>query len=212
MKERGILFNQEMVRQLLVNRKCMTRRIVKDQNTSVEISKCPIGEVSDLLWVREEHKISFEQRPGFKAPHWICEFKDGSAFTCYSKQLSLNTVYNLSKRKTLCKWQRARFLPKEFARIWLMIREVTVERLKDINNVDAGLEGIETDRSICILQSDNITPFKALWESIHGADSWELNPLVWAVLFKRLSVNGRPNNSDIEYELTKCTNYEEATN
>ncbi len=79
MKERGIIFNSEMVRAILDGRKTQTRRIVKHQrHPSQEIKLCddgffhwsmigaekPLsainyeyGRVGDRLWVRETYSL-----------------------------------------------------------------------------------------------------------------------------------------------------------
>ncbi|WP_422047504.1 hypothetical protein [Rosenbergiella metrosideri] len=78
MKERGIIFNGEMVRAILDGRKAQTRRIISPQPELTERSgfswkgalfgagsddretnrnfahcRCPLGKVGDRLWVRE---------------------------------------------------------------------------------------------------------------------------------------------------------------
>ncbi|EMA4781916.1 hypothetical protein U3C50_001637 [Providencia rettgeri] len=82
MKERGIIFNAEMVRAILDGRKTQTRRVMKVQpvlngdrwevySTSVEKgnksipvtpwgsleNNCPYGKVGDHLWVRETYSL-----------------------------------------------------------------------------------------------------------------------------------------------------------
>jgi hypothetical protein len=88
-------------------------------------------------------------------------------------------------------------MPRWASRITLEITGVRVERLQDISEADAIAEG-------CAKNHNNYYwggPHKAgglkqmatarqayqdLWESINGPSSWEANPWVWVVGFKRV--------------------------
>lgn len=218
MKESPILFSTPMVQDILDGLKTMTRRIFKDNpRLSSDFSKINLaewfrdyqdlllsyssfGKPGDMLWVREEHKI--QSLPG---NFWECEFRDGSIIKFYYKQLSLNTNRKLNSRKTLGKWQRGRFLPKEFARIWLEITDMKVERLHDISQGDAKKEGVKhvIDKITGYCGYDYLsggynlmtTPylgFMSLWKKINGKESWDSNPWVWVISFKVISITGRP--------------------
>ncbi|MEI7174720.1 hypothetical protein [Pectobacterium carotovorum] len=79
MKETGIIFNGEMVRATLSDRKTQTRRIVTPQpdedglarlrggpwmDTSERVYLCPFGKVGDRLYVRETWVIVFKHIKG----------------------------------------------------------------------------------------------------------------------------------------------------
>jgi len=205
-KEIPIAFSTPMVEAIVEKRKTMTRRIVTPQPDrrgilqSRDLSyedwegrpiKLPYGNEGDLLWVREEHQI------WQKGEYWMCKFRDGHVMIKYVSEISEKVNANLLKRKTLGQWQRGRFLPKEFARIWLERTETVVERLQAITFKDAVSEGIEMvdkeDEGYKIYGlADNITSnttyapdsFKSLWESINGEGSWKVDPWVWVVGFK----------------------------
>ncbi len=55
-----------------------------------------------------------------------------------------------------------------------------VERLRDISTADAYAEGAP------VVGLSPQADFRALWESINGGGSWDANPWVWVVSFKRL--------------------------
>lgn len=88
-------------------------------------------------------------------------------------------------------------MPKEAARIWLKVKDVRVERLQEMNEVDTAKEGIRTDvqtrrfdDSDSIENFGGIELFKDLWNStikkseldLYG---WDTNPYVWVIEFER---------------------------
>lgn len=97
-------------------------------------------------------------------------------------------------------------MPRWASRITLEITDVRVERVKSISEADAAAEGIiEIQRSLYRhgklngygapgtkpddAQSTRVHAYWALWESINGAvgpASWDVNPWVWVVEFKRV--------------------------
>lgn len=86
--------------------------------------------------------------------------------------------------------------------ITLKIVSVRVERLQDISEADAKAEGADclvtdncTDESRALLDMplmEDGSPYRngyaLLWESINGPGSWDANPWVWVVEFKRVEV------------------------
>jgi hypothetical protein len=234
MKQHPILFSTPMVQAILEGRKTQTRRTSKlDEINSnpddyifqgfsranpknvfgalfmhksgmMVFIPCPYGQVGDMLWVREEHKIWSKIKRGDKCETWFCEFRDGTKIDIYCKGLELKTLQNLRKRKTLGKWQRARFLPKDFAFRFLQITDIRIERLQNISEQDAIAEGIESwieerlrskpthykvyywdDDEDSTYSSSAITSYETLWQKINGSDSWNKNPWVWVIEFKQ---------------------------
>lgn len=75
-----------------------------------------------------------------------------------------------------------------------------VEKLNDISERDANAEGIEwklvenqgSGYKVYGCGSENqltaipYVSFKSLWQSINGQDSWEENPFVWVISFRRI--------------------------
>lgn len=93
------------------------------------------------------------------------------------------------------------FMPKEASRITLEVTDIKVERLKDISEEDALAEGVghgfqmnggwpdylNMANGVCDLTQDTaVMSFASLWESINGKGSWERNPWVWKVVFKKI--------------------------
>jgi hypothetical protein len=228
MKERPISFSPKLIQQIKGGNKTMTRRRITLPDFLSEVANiffdplnddwvlsdnvkdfplgsinCPHGEPDDLLWIREEHMIYHSGND------WYCEFRDGTIIHKYYKQLPLTTLQNLTKRKTLGKWQRARFLPKSFARTWLKITDIKAEHLASISSADAIAEGIESYGEEPLkfynnyfvgkdflydseygfnygkeIQSAPVASFCTLWISIYGHRTWLANPWVWVITFE----------------------------
>jgi hypothetical protein len=93
-------------------------------------------------------------------------------------------------------------MPRWASRITLEVTGVRVERLQDISYEDALSEGVADFAEMLNNEPSAIgeTPeetarrlrwpqrwFESLWTDINGADSWNANPWVWVVEFRRLS-------------------------
>ena len=71
----------------------------------------------------------------------------------------------------------------------LEIVSVRVERLQNISAQDATKEGVGiTMRN----EPGAVQRYAELWESINGPRSWEVNPWVWVVEFKRVEDGKSP--------------------
>lgn len=207
MKERPILFSAPMVRAILDGSKTQTRRVVKPQpiydgkfaggwkvvgkngheaaTCGPLVSElCPYGQPGDRLWVRET----------WAAPH----SEDGRpprAIQC--DQLRIH--YLASEGRGGLVWRPSIHMPRWASRITLEITGVRVERLQEISEADAIAEGIErsydqwrdyrTDQAVNYPSAATpIDSYRTLWEEINGQGSWDANPWVWVVEFKRLEV------------------------
>lgn len=95
-------------------------------------------------------------------------------------------------------------MPRKAARILLEITEVRIERLLDITPQDAQMEGIEsvwhdemTDAHLWKDYSGRsngyifaLMSYFSLWDKLKGAGSSKMNPWVWVIKFKVLTING----------------------
>lgn len=213
MSTKPILFNTDMVRAILDNRKTVTRRVVKgyalyhlelDTDGSIigvynqdEGHVFPVMDYApyrpgDILYVREtffEHKGRFY----YKA--------DGKHET-------------LDKLGITFKWHPSIHMPREAARIFLRVTDVRVERLRESffqcgptiihlqkEGVDIGeqcRECIEAYGSPCCIDSESEcgmldevrSSFSDLWDStirpgIRALYGWGGNPWVWVTGFER---------------------------
>jgi hypothetical protein len=128
-----------------------------------------------------------------------------------NKRFGKQERYKWQKGESPCRWRPSIHMPRWASRISLEITGVRVERLHDISEDDANAEGIE----VCgvggwrnyLWHGDHNAPAKtaegwahqfsnyhlnpvgsysSLWESINGPGSWDANPWVWALTFRRL--------------------------
>ncbi|MNL22532.1 hypothetical protein D3C87_1438830 [compost metagenome] len=84
-------------------------------------------------------------------------------------------------------------MPRWACRLALEVTRVRVERLNAINHMDALAEGVGLNASAADVtmttpagESLPRVMFRALWEQINGAGTWDVNPWVWVVEFKRI--------------------------
>lgn len=204
MKERGMIFNGEMVRAILDGRKTQTRRPVKfpvhDKNLGCELAgnelagelsagnylNSAFGKPGDRIWVRETFAAlepgSYEQ---VKPQEGHCQDLRYAATDRLAKSDADIRGY---------KWVPSIHMPRWASRILLEITDVRVERLNAISQEDAQAEGMElTGWRPTYSDPDSggevMTPydnFAELWESIYGEESWKANPWVWVIEFKRV--------------------------
>lgn len=222
MKEHPILFSTPMVQAILEGRKTMTRRIAKVPNydhygtnimdwglsehpyfkggkwyytiqsdvddSSTNELKCPYGQIGDRLWVRETFQ-------------YVSIPKEYKGFV-YKASGGLD--WEMSNDEW--KWKPSIFMPRKASRISLEITNIKVERLHDISEEDAKLEGVLLHKSgrhylDYMKQRAKLTQFiysadtakesfKTLWTLINGFRdepfAWFKNPWVWVVEFKKI--------------------------
>lgn len=180
-KHRPILFNTEMVRAILDGTKTRTRRIAKPQPETFKCGvpftvaglptsplKCPLGETGDRLWVRETW---FPERLDWReAPCEVRYRADGSK-TPFAKP-----------------WRPSIHMPRWASRITLEITGVRIERLQNISDGEAKREGFQGGHGSIPGYLYNATPvehFIHVWSEIYGEGSFENNPWVWVIEFRR---------------------------
>lgn len=216
MKERGILFSSPMVRALLAGTKSQTRRALRVQpdshhweslpgyelkrskivtikercavkfshsipqnrewDTALDWLLCPYGQPGDRLWVRET---------------WGYDWYDDGQTRAWKRPVyRADPGAQPSDQGDPAPWRPSIHMPRRLSRILLEVTDVRVERLQAISEADALAEGVfswwrEQDDPA----SDHPEPrelYRQLWESINGVGSWDANPWVWAVSFKRV--------------------------
>lgn len=206
--ERPILFSSEMVRAILEGRKIQTRRIIKDLypldgdgflDKDGDFFYCEAGyfsikddlynskiEVGDILWVRETWTELYRvDENGYT------HYDEKSIYYAADGEPGID-LYNadgflLDDQKI--KWHPSIHMKREAARLFLPVTNVRIERLQDITEEDALLEGLKNGWEPR-MNGGYITAmsnFEDLWDSIYGKSDikkWESNPWVFVTEFE----------------------------
>lgn len=176
MKERPILFSAPMVRALLTGTKTQTRRIaIPKRSIEPMTDECPYGQPGDRLWVREAWRVEGKHTDSY-SPSCIEINRAHFGRIDYEASITWNKSMYGKLRPSI-------HMPRWASRITLEVTGVRVERLQDISEADARAEGIS--RADCP-DWHATTDYRALWESINGPGSWDANPWVWVVEFRRV--------------------------
>ena len=159
---------------------------------------CPYGEVGDRLWVRETFMdlqgTGVEHRPDPLGPlHRYA----------YQADTPPGSRGDEARKEYGLKWKPSIHMPRAASRITLEVTGVRVERLNDISESDCWAEGIEevmhdfddaaqidmANRLGCCIE-DAKPLYALLWERINGKGSWDANPWVWVIDFRRAAQEG----------------------
>lgn len=176
---------------------------VKEPEPHGKHIKCRLGKTGDRLWVRETLQRYGDDRMQYAA--------DISPVPANGQPAHANGAalwpWKTNQRPSI-------FMPRWASRITLEIVNVRCGRLQDITETDAIAEGIALDRLSgngywknyefttahprrteavtdekhrIVGYKNPIDSYASLWRSINGAGSWDANPWVWGVEFKRVA-------------------------
>lgn len=220
-----ILFNTEMVRAILDGRKSCTRRLVKffsgenprwtgyikdglmlyNGKNEPCIRKAPY-QPGDILYVREtwtEECGKYYYRADYDSDYLDpCETLSGGYPASCRNHPGCDGCMATSTR---IHWHPSIHMPKEAARIWLKVTSVRVERLQEITEEQACMEGTDPWDEVCYENNgwnptfsdpdsggapNMVDGFHKLWNStIKKSDldryGWDANPRVWVIEFER---------------------------
>ena len=186
MKERGMIFNDEMVRAILGGNKTQTRRIVEEKFYGRAVAAellakhCPYGQPGDRIWVRETYRVHGN------ATDVATLVYRASVRNSWTEQPHRVPV-DVCNKPVSEKWTPSIHMPRWASRILLEITDVRVERLHDMSEADAKAEGA-TPATYKITPPEAVyrVGFGDIWRSIYGQDNWLSNPWVWVIEFKRI--------------------------
>jgi len=151
-----------------------------------EAIRCPYGTPGDRLWVRE----TFWHREVFHADY-LMDYRYCATEPTPPGSVDPNDYDTLEGY-----WRKmpSIHMPRWASRITLEVTGVRVERLLEISEQDAIAEGVQWPKydDFEPVTIDGFTSgpariaFKELWSNINGAASWDANPWVWVVEFRRV--------------------------
>ncbi|WP_440030077.1 hypothetical protein [Chromobacterium amazonense] len=192
-KERPILFSAPMVRALQAGTKTQTRRVMSDSVMKDMRAAASMGEIT---WFMEEGRLGENDLPYIVdfCPHgrpgdrlWVREtfqiMRRGDDW-----DIPIYRADDIAGHINVA-WKPSIHMPRWASRITLEITDVRVERLQDISEADAYEEGATGGHGVIPGYNYNATPlehFRQIWQKISGAGSWDANPWVWVVEFKRV--------------------------
>jgi hypothetical protein len=151
--------------------------------------RCTYGQPGDRLWVRETWQVVDGSE---RARRIVTDPSPSRGWIEYAA-----TVH--PGHEPPPRWRPSIHMPRWASRILLEITAARVERLQDISGEDAVAEGIardgdgyerfHVDPDAPLGQSFTRNPvlaYRGLWEKINGVGTWDANPLVWVIEFKRV--------------------------
>lgn len=215
MKERGIIFNADMVRAILDGRKTQTRRIVKSVPTThdfhgwVMSSTCAKDEgkavwaIGDSPLLKDPIRLNFPlgkigDRLWVRETFGLRVLRDAlggtGEFITYQASKPDAVYCTCADGSAIpMKWKSPAQMPRRSSRILLEITDVRVERLQDISRDDAIAEGAPPSHpSIDTVSREYGFPdfsrswFGQTWWHIYGKENWQANPWVWVIEFKQI--------------------------
>ncbi len=195
-----ILFNTDMVRAILDDRKTATRRVIKGYIPNDAMFGYTMFTPKGYIFCRgtfaNEHGEKFFKLPYQKgdilyvretwSTHYTA-YSNGKLVYCYKadginlKAGCLSGEWN--------RWYPSIHMPKEAARIWLKVTDVRVERLHDMTLDDFLSEGVVirpeafNDPENAYMQARS--EFARIWDSTIRKSQTNLNPWIWVIEFER---------------------------
>lgn len=181
---------------------------------SLRLDDCHFGVPGDRLWVREAWRPRVSAAGSSRGVQYradgsinVSEMPSG-VFNVPTECIPLELWHPSAfvEFKASCdRWRPSIHMPRIASRITLEVVSVRVELLQEISDSDAIAEGVQKE---CDFYGDDkmtgwhrydgkacaaptvVLSFASLWDSVYGKGSWELNPWVWVVEFRRDGAGG----------------------
>lgn len=200
---KGIMFKEPLFNAILAGQKTQTRRVIRENcncpwyhNTLLgewALSKCH-GIIDGVLKFDIQTDVddytTEYYKPRYKVGEVVYLKEPYEITTGYSDNRVIYKFDNDPEFKQV-KWANKMFMPRQYARYFIKITNVRVERLQEIGYLDIYAEGFdqslyESQREpvgvdMDMLEQDWVT----LWNSINKPPfDWATNPWVWVYEFE----------------------------
>lgn len=156
--------------------------------------RCKQGRIGDILYVKETYAETESDggpvilyRAGGSRMHGATGSKRDGTWKDVTFDGEAGQVYPPDR------WKPAIFMPRWASRITLEIVDIRAERLQDITEADAIAEGLHRDANGLWTWGDYpsgstspVHAYQLLWDSINREKSWDLNPFIWIIEFRRV--------------------------
>jgi len=194
---KGKIFTAEEVQTIIAGNKRMFREVIKPQPNS-KINPVHLKECNSWQWATKESRRECPYQKGQKI--FVKE-----SFNIFAGQVAdKQSLANAEKYI----WKPAKHMKQEHSRLTLQIKEIKVERLKDISKEDAIAEGMfftdhgkncygqqeagwswKENKSLSECLGSAYWAFANKWNSTHKKEEhkWESNPFVWSIQFEVVS-------------------------
>lgn len=192
-----ILFNTEMTIATLENRKTQTRRVIRFPSWRLG-GPAPASDQIHLDHILGEHAF-FKIEPFYQV-RIKCPYKAGDILYVRETWAEWDGGYTYRADRIpayphalVDRWRPSIHMPKEAARLFLLVTDVKVEHLQDITVGGLQREGLLPTGYLTqysVMTSDCFEMWKTLWDStVKPADlercGWAANPWVWVYGFER---------------------------
>lgn len=189
---KGILFKPEMIKAIVEGRKTVTRRLLNPQPFHV------IGTKDIFRWEPSKLvSINMRDHADLAIPYAKYHFMEfvyiKEAWSTYGYPEIPFYKDEPGIKVNGIAWHSPMFLPEKFARYFICIKSVRVERLQDITGEDASAEGVilpfrvhgDGDSEYYEgIEKAYIDYYAKLWDSINKKTPWASNPWVWRYEFE----------------------------
>ena len=201
MSSKPILFNAEMVKAILDGRKTQTRRVIPLKNNDLIFTGFVVSSTAKnregycAFGKNKEQDLEFI-KPKYKVGDVLYVRETFNTFSNITMDNEVGVIYKADNKEVILpcnrdyeceyvfndKWKPSIHMPKKYARIFLKVTNVRVERLQDITFDDIEKYGIKFN-----LKINGKNKFKILWNSTaKDGYKWEDNPYVFVYEFERI--------------------------
>ena len=191
--EKPILFNTEMVKAILEDRKTQTRRAIKNiraYHKDGTPGNRPLWKPGDVLYVRETWSWMNAMDCGSPCLG-PCNQYNGE-YGCF--------IYKATNNIFTDGWKPSIHMPREAARLFLKVKDVRIEHLQDCGRewcCGIEKEGVRTPQDPILYTSDDKyhdalrAEMKKVWDSTLkpveiDRFGWAANPWVWVIEFEKM--------------------------